>query len=53
VSGEVGVETLMTRRLEVLVVMPKRRKDSAILEGVRFGGMKGEVKEIDKLVMWQ
>ena len=28
--GEVGVETFMIRRLVVLGVMPKRRKDSAI-----------------------
>jgi hypothetical protein len=29
-AGEVGVETFMMRRLMVVGVMPKRRKDSAI-----------------------
>ena len=33
-AGEDGVETLMIRREVVLVVMPKRRKDSAIWVGV-------------------
>lgn len=38
----------MTRRLVVLGVMPKRRKDSAILGGVRFlvwGGVIGEARK--------
>jgi len=33
-AGEDAVETLMIRREVVLVVMPKRRKDSAIWVGV-------------------
>lgn len=35
-KGEVGVESLMIRRVLVVGVMPKRRKDSAICVGARW-----------------